>query len=169
MLLGAAWQSLDASEADKSVQQLLSIDGSIELIGNRVFLKSADQSHLLLLLPKAALDSLGLALEEGEVVKVEGDWIDRTFLVYSINRTDTIIHLRDAGGIPVIQVKGGVNVVPSRCIGCRLCVKQCPVGAISFVQRKAVIDQDKCIECYICVEGKPSGFKGCPVGAIKSD
>ncbi len=61
----------------------------------------------------------------------------------------------------------GKHVVDSKkCIGCRLCVNQCPEGAISMVKGKAVIDQEKCIDCGICVNGS-GRFKGCPVKAIE--
>ncbi len=65
------------------------------------------------------------------------------------------------------ECAGGNHVVDqARCIGCRLCVKNCPEGAITMVKGKAVIDQEKCIDCGICVDGNGK-FKGCPVKAIE--
>lgn len=64
------------------------------------------------------------------------------------------------------EVKTRHQVDASKCIGCRLCVKQCPEGAITMVKGKAVIDQEKCIDCGICVNGNGK-FKGCPVKAIE--
>ncbi|OQY39117.1 MAG: hypothetical protein B6226_02480 [Candidatus Cloacimonetes bacterium 4572_65] len=60
----------------------------------------------------------------------------------------------------------GYFVIAKKCISCRLCVKNCPVNAIKMVKGKAVIDQDKCIKCGICVNGNGK-FKGCPVTAIE--
>jgi ferredoxin len=45
---------------------------------------------------------------------------------------------------------------PSRCGGQRRCVELCPVDAIRFEGRRAVID-GKCIGCYACHEQCPSG------------
>ncbi len=45
------------------------------------------------------------------------------------------------------------------CIGCSLCVIECPEEAIS-ARSIAVIDKDKCISCKKCI-------KHCPGDAIK--
>lgn len=52
------------------------------------------------------------------------------------------------------------------CIGCALCVSNCPTQAIEMVRGKAVIDQSKCIKCGICVDGNEDNFSGCPVDTI---
>ena len=50
-------------------------------------------------------------------------------------------------------------VNPDECIGCGICVGQCPTDAIEMVDLKAVIDPEACIACGICAQN-------CPVDAI---
>ena len=45
------------------------------------------------------------------------------------------------------------------CIGCKICVKQCPEDAFTFENYLAKIDYEKCTNCMICVEK-------CPTNAI---
>jgi Fe-S-cluster-containing hydrogenase component 2 len=55
---------------------------------------------------------------------------------------------------------GGIFVTPS-CRGClsHPCRDTCPKEAIAIVERHAVIDKKKCVECGLCV-------KACPYSAI---
>lgn len=41
-----------------------------------------------------------------------------------------------------------------QCVGCGQCVPYCIVGAIHMEGRKAVIDQDLCLECGVCLESR---------------
>ncbi len=43
------------------------------------------------------------------------------------------------------------------CIGCRLCEKNCPSGAVTITDNCAVIDYSKCTGCGICKEKCPKG------------
>jgi len=49
-----------------------------------------------------------------------------------------------------------------KCIGCGVCVDQCPAGAIIQEGDKYRIDREKCTECGSCVDV-------CPVGAISKE
>jgi electron transfer flavoprotein alpha subunit len=53
------------------------------------------------------------------------------------------------------------QIIPDRCIGCQICLGECPVGAIQITSAGvALIDPEACIGCGKC-------FQVCPVGAVR--
>lgn len=44
-----------------------------------------------------------------------------------------------------------IEILLNKCVGCTLCVKACPFGAIHMANKKAVIDMAKCTLCGACV------------------
>jgi len=41
-------------------------------------------------------------------------------------------------------------MVTPHCVGCENCVSTCPTGAISIIEKRAVVDGSKCIGCGKC-------------------
>lgn len=71
-------------------------------------------------------------------------------------------------------------VITENCRGCiaHRCQQSCPVDAITFINSKAIIDYDKCIECGKCHSACPYNaisdvlrpcIKACPTKAISID
>lgn len=62
--------------------------------------------------------------------------------------------------------RGRLSFDPAKCVGCRLCMRDCPSDAIEIVkvgdkQFRAVVRLDKCIYCAQCVDS-------CNKGALSS-
>ena len=53
------------------------------------------------------------------------------------------------------------SVCSAGCIGCGICAKVCPAGAVEVINDLAVIDQKKCIKCGKCAQR-------CPAKCIKT-
>lgn len=53
-----------------------------------------------------------------------------------------------------------VTINADDCIGCGVCVDECPQGALS-VEDVCVVDEDACIDCGSCIDQ-------CPVEAISA-
>ncbi len=73
----------------------------------------------------------------------------------------TILYPRTKIRMPE-HFRGKLKFDPSKCIGCQMCVRDCPTGAIKIVkvgdkQFEAHIDLSACIYCGQCVDSCPKG------------
>lgn len=53
-------------------------------------------------------------------------------------------------------------IAEEKCVGCGICVEECPADAITVTDNVARIDMDGCIKCGICHEV-------CPRDAVRHD
>ncbi len=110
------------------------------------------KKHLMIIPVVAAVAAAGLFTLSWGPVEGEFD----TIRVKSFGRVMAEV----APGVSSVELNEDYIINPDTCIGCRICVNTCPVGAISITEdNKAWIDPEKCILCGACVAS-------CPVGAI---
>ena len=60
-----------------------------------------------------------------------------------------------SGGCRAKKDEDGALLCAYGCIGCGLCVKNCPADAITVENFVAKIDQEKCTGCGLCKEKCP--------------
>lgn len=69
-----------------------------------------------------------------------------------------LAHIRDkACPACVCKALTAFYIEPKKCVGCLLCLKNCPVDAISGKRKEVhIIDQEKCIKCGLCFDVCPT-------------
>lgn len=68
----------------------------------------------------------------------------------------TILYPQDKSGMPK-HFRGKIVFEPDKCVGCKLCMRDCPSDAIKIIkagdkQFAAEFDLSKCIYCGQCVD-----------------
>jgi NAD-dependent dihydropyrimidine dehydrogenase PreA subunit len=161
--------ALWAVAAMNTEKEITGFQGVADYRSGHLWLKGMENDEVrLLLAPQAVLDSLDFKVAAGDTIAVEGVRDNKLFLVNKLwNRSDgsNLYWLRYEYGMELRHDPSTYGVDTNKCIGCKLCFMNCPVGAISMVKGKAFIDKTKCVECGICIQGNGT-FKGCPVRAI---
>jgi len=147
--------------------ETVSISGVAVIRDAHIYVDSPEgERYHLLLAPKTLLDSLGISINDGTALSVSGRLKGRQILVSQITISEKTYTLRDAAGKDLYPHHSDRRVDPDTCISCWLCIRNCPVGALSRRNGKAYINPELCIDCGICSNGN-GRFKGCPVEAIE--
>ena len=77
-------------------------------------------------------------------------------------------------GLEYIRGVTTIKLNPTKCDGCRMCIKVCPHAVFGFSSRTVeVLKPDHCMECGACVINCPEGALavapgvGCAVAILK--
>ena len=93
----------------------------------------------------------------GKIAKLVLSWVFR--------KPATTHYPFDKSGMPQ-GFRGRIKFSPEKCIGCKMCMRDCPADAITITkvgekQFECVIDLAKCIYCGQCVDSCPKKALEC--------
>ena len=108
------------------------------------------------------LEELGEAIKDGALCGLGKTAPNPVLSTIKYFRDEYEAHIREKR-CPAGHCQALLNysIIPTKCKGCSLCSRVCPVGAISgVVKQPFTIDHSKCIKCGACMEK-------CKFGAIE--
>ena len=70
------------------------------------------------------------------------------------------LHACPVEAIVTNKVTGAKEVLPTVCVGCKVCTIACPFGTVNYQQ-----DTGKVVKCDLC-SGEPACAQACPTAAI---
>jgi NADP-reducing hydrogenase subunit HndC len=103
------------------------------------------------------LEELGLAVKDASMCGLGTTLPNPVLSTIRYFRDEYEAHIRDKR-CPALVCKDLIiyHIIPEKCVGCTVCLKECPVGAIKgqtkFVH---IIDQSKCTKCGTCLDVCP--------------
>jgi ferredoxin len=171
ILLFIAFVIFNLISATDEKQETQNFAGKIKDVKGSLYLISEGEFYELELGSDKYLEEINLNLVNKDKISVNGIMEEEVITVHNLTKNDTLFSFIDAKGKSLWNAETDKKfyiVNGKKCIGCTLCVTNCPVGAIEMVKGVAIIDPVKCatIACGICKNGNTKKYKGCPVDAI---
>ena len=103
------------------------------------------------------LEDLAKTVKEGSLCQLGGTAPNPVLTTIRNFKDEYEAHIRDKSCHALVCKELIIyHIEPEKCVGCLLCLKNCPVEAISGERKKVhIIDQDLCIKCGACLEVCP--------------
>lgn len=104
------------------------------------------------------LEELSMAIKDASMCGLGTTLPNPVLSTLKYFKDEYIAHIREKR-CPALACKDLIKyyILPDKCVGCRLCLKNCPAEAIQGSAKKVhVIDQTKCTKCGTCLDVCPS-------------